>query len=347
LKKICILLCICGLFSLSAEEIKVLHRVHVAAPRIENPDEVPPLFTDPGTTLFALINNTQALIDAPEEEANSTIRTVVRPADGGTEIIFTLERRDADPVVSSALISEEDRHGSYKEFLNRSAEIFSPYLERVSPEIKIRELAADEETRDVLDELLFIQSMQTPFEASLWMGIATKSTNGSDGGPLLYLHFPFQYFGEFSWYRAPNHGISITLFVEYSDYLRPVEADTRELYVLPGIGYTYRTLGRFSAGFFTGLNVGAMRMHAEEDVLGEDWISLSAGESKWFLFQYFVMKPFVSYAFNKSWSIKTSLTLYMDLLELFQIQPAVDFIYQGEMAAEIQFFNIGFSYRWK
>ncbi|MDY7029308.1 MAG: hypothetical protein SVR04_13500 [Spirochaetota bacterium] len=356
MKKMWLLLCIFSTFSLFAEEATILHRVYVAPPEIEGADgdapdtaaadDIPSLFTGAGSTLFSLINNRQAIIEASEEKAHSILRTVVQPEEEGTGLEFLLEGKDGEIVSSREVFPARGVNTTFKEFLERSADIFAPRLGEVTPVVRVMDRATDPETREVLDELMFVESMQTPFEASLWMGIATKRTNSESGSPL-YLHFPFQYFGEITWYRVPNHGLSATLFLEYSDYLQPVDTDTKEFYILPGVGYTYRTLGRFSAGFFTGYNIGAIRIYAEENIVGEDWISLLAGESEWFLFQYFVMKPFVSYALNESWSLKSSFCLFIDLSELFQFGLLPDIAYRGEMAAEIQFLNIAVSYRWK
>jgi len=356
LKKMWLLILFFSTFSMFAEEATILHRVYIAPPEIKDmegneqdtaaAEDIPPLFTGAGSALFSLINKQQAIIESSEEEAHSILRTVIQPEEEGTGLEFLLESEDGGTASSQGIIPDTGVNTAFKEFLERSADVFAPYLGEVSPEVRVMDRATDPDTREVLDELMFVQSMQTPFEASLWMGIATKRTNG-DGGSPLYLHFPFQYFGEITWYRVPNHGLSATLFLEYSGYLQPVDTATQEFYILPGVGYTYRTLGRFSAGFFTGYNIGAVRIYAEEDIVGEDWISLLAGESQWFLFQYFVMKPFVSYALNESWSIKSSFCLFIDLSELLRFGLLPDIAYRGEMAAEIQFLNIAVSYRWK
>ncbi len=356
MKKMWLLILILLSFSVFAEEETILHRVFVAPPEILNmegssvkpeaADDIPALFTGAGSTLFALINNQQAIIEASEEEAHSTLRTIIQPVEEGTGLEFLLETKHGETVSSREVLPESGVNTVFREHLEHSADVFAPRLGEVTPELRVMDRATDQETREILDELMFVESMQTPYEASLWMGIATKRTNSESGSPL-YLHFPFQYFGELTWYRVPNHGLSATLFLEYSDYLQPVDSATQEFYVLPGVGYTYRTLGRFSAGFFTGYNVGAIRIYAEEDIVGEDWISLTAGESQWFLFQYFVMKPFVSYAINESWSLKTSFCLFIDLTDLFQLGLLPDIAYRGEMAAEIQFLNIAVGYRWK
>ena len=356
MKKVWLIVFIFSVFLLSAEEATILQRVHIAQPEIERIEgaasggvdaaDIPDLFTGAGLTLFTLINKQQAIIEAPADEAHSILRTLIQPGENGTNIEFILELKEGDQISSRGVIPETGTNPAFKEFLERSADEFAPRLSEVKPEVRIMDRPTDPETREILDELMFVESMQTPFEASLWMGIATKRTSG-DSGSALYLHFPFHYFGEITWYRVPNHGFSATLFFEYSDYLEPVNTDTQELYILPGLGYTYRTLGRFSAGFFTGYSVGALRIYAEEDIVDEDWISLPAGESEWFLFQYFVMKPFVAYALNESWSLKTSFCLFIDLTDLFEFGLFPDLSYRGEMAAEIQFLNFGVSYRWK
>ena len=361
MKKLMFLALLCAAaLQLHAQEALILHRVHVAEAEIEDPAAVPSFFSDAGQMLFALINVKQPVIAASENEAHSTIRTRIEPAEGGTSIRFALSRGEEEygeegVAESIGVIPEAERNRSYNEFLNRSADEFARYLGRVAPEVRIQELAVDEETREVLDELLFTESMIKPFEASLWLGLATKRAGGDDDrGDPYYLHFPRHYFGEFTWFPVPNHGVSGTLFLEYSDFLSHAnlagafETDGRSdnLYILPGLGYTYRTLGRFSAGFFAGLNAGALRIEAREDLVYEDGLNLLEGESEWVFFHFVVLKPFVSYALNESWSIKTSFALYITLLEMLPGPFQTDYYNQGDPGAEIQFLNLGVSYRW-
>jgi hypothetical protein len=339
---------------LHAQEALILQRVHVAETEIADPESVPPLFSDAGRTLFELINMEQPVISSSEEDANSTISTRIEPAEAGTSIRFGLSTGGEGVTESIAVIPNADRIRSYNEFLNRTAAEFARYLGRVPPEVRIQELATDEETREVLEELLFVESMLKPFEASLWLGVATKRAGDADAGEPYYLHFPRHYFGEFTWFPVPSHGVSGTLFLEYSDFMSHAdsvlsfEEDGRSdnLYILPGLGYTYRTLGRFSAGFFAGLNAGALRITAREDLVYEDGLNLQDGESEWVFFHFVVLKPFVSYALNESWSIKTSFSLYITLLQMLPGPFQTDYYNQGDPGAEIQFLNVGVSYRW-
>lgn len=340
---------------LTAQESLILHRVHIAETEIAEPESVPPLFNGAVRTLFELINMEQPVISSSEEDANSTIRTLIEPTEEGTSIRFILSTGREGVAESIALIPEENRSRSYREFLNRSAEEFARHLGRVAPEVRVQELAVDEETREVLEELLFAESMIKPFEAGLWLGLATKRAGDGDSGVPYYLHFPLHYFGEVTWFPVPNHGVSGTLFLEYSDFMSHAdsvisfEEDGRSdnLYILPGLGYTYRTLGRFSAGFFAGLNAGALRIEAREDLTyGTDGLNLLEGESEWVFFHFVVLKPFVSYALNESWSIKTSFALYITLLQMLPGPFQTDYYNQGDPGAEIQFLNLGVSYRW-
>ena len=356
MKKLIILTLLCAVaLLLNAQEAPILHRVHVAEAEIQDAASVSGFYSDAGQMLFALINVQQPVISASAEEAHSTIRTLVEPAEEGTAIRFTLSTDGVGVAESIAVIPEAVGNRSYRQFLNSSAAEFAPYLDRMAPEVRIQELVTDEETREVLEELLFAESMMKPFEASLWLGLATKKAGGGDDqGDPYYLHFPRHYFGEFTWFPTPSHGVSGTLFLEYSDFMSHANSEASSdddggsdnLYILPGLGYTYRTLGRFSAGFFAGLNAGALRIEARENLDYEDGLSLLEGESEWVFFHFVVLKPFVSYALNESWSIKTSFALYITLLQLLPGPFQTDYYRQGDPGAEIQFLNLGVSYRW-
>ena len=352
---ICFLLLFSALVLIAQEEL-VLQRVHVAPVEAPASTEVPRLYEGAGTTLFALINRDQPIIFSGKEAAHSSLRTFIEPTGTGVTIRFILSSKGETLHTAEGTIPVDEGNEDYAAFLNRSAVEFAPFLGKVAPVIRIRELSTDETTRQILDTLIFNQSLLSPFEATLWMGLVTKQAGGGDDGQddPLYLHFPFHYFAEVAWYPATNHGISGTLFLEYSDFSSHAgsagdpnsSGKSQNLYLLPGVGYTYRTSGRLSAGFFAGANFGGLLIEAKEDLVYENGLDLQKGESEWVFFHFVVMKPFVSYALNESWSIKTSFAIYITLLDLFPGPFQTDYYDLGDPWAEIQILNLGVSYRW-
>jgi hypothetical protein len=332
-----------------SEENLILQRVFVEPVELETTREVPGIFLEAGETLFALINTAQPLIRSGREDANSAISTTIREVDGELEVSFLLLQEGEELVKSIGVIPETERLSAYREFLNRSAEEFIPFLDKVEPEVLVKELSTDEETRAVLDEIIFNESLEKPFEATLWVGLGTKNLDG-DGGNPFYLHFPFHYFSEVTWFTAPNHGLSLSLLLEYSDLIsygrnfNDDRAASDNLYVLPGVGYTYRTIGRLSAGFYAGVNLGLVNITAREGIFNDGSLVLALDESEWFLTHQAIMKPFVSYAFNDTWSLKTSFALYLSLLDMFGI--SLDDRISGEGGGGyLQFLNLGLGYR--
>lgn len=345
-----LILCVCSSLLWSDENL-ILQRVFVEAVKIETSQEVPPIFLEAGETLFALINTAQPLIRSGREEANSSISTAIRTADEELEISFLLFKEGQELVKSIGVIPESGRFRAYNEFLKQSAGEFAPFLDRVEPEVLVKELSTDEETRAVLDEIIFNESLAKPFEASLWLGLATKNLSGDDGDDPFYLHLPFHYFSEITWFSAPNHGLTASLLLEYSDlisYGRNLDDDragSYNLYVLPGVGYTYRTIGRLSAGFFTGFNLGLVNITPKEDLYNEGSLILGRDDSQWIIAHQMIMKPFVAYAVNDTWSLKTSFALYLSLLDMFGLSLDQDFSGEGG-GGYLQFLNIGVGYRW-
>lgn len=347
----CSILLILGAFSLplSSQENLILQRVYVDTVEVETESEVPPIFLEAGETLFALINAEQPLIRSGRDEADSIIRTTIGMVEDNLELGFLLLREGEELAKSIAVIPEAERFRAYSEFLDQSADEFIPFLERVEPEILIKELATDEETRTVLDEIIFNESLEKPFEASFWLGLVSKNLSGDERNPF-YFHFPFHFFADLTWFRVPNHGLSLSLLLEYSDLISYGQAFTDDsaesdnLYVLPGLGYTYRTIGRLSAGFYAGLNVGLVNITPREDLYNDGALVLAQDESDWGLAHQIIMKPFVSYAINDTWSLKTSFALYLSLLDMFGI--SLDDRFSGEEGGGyLQFLNIGVANR--
>ena len=346
------LIVLCTSVLLWSQEGLVLQRVYPAAPTVETNEPIPPLLLEAGETLFALINREQPLIRSGPEEANTVLETRLASATDGLEVRFSLIREGEEIADSAAVIPEENRYPAYRELLAATVERFVPLLDRVEPEVRVRELAADEETREVLNEVLFAEAMATPFEATLWAGLVAKNLSGEEGGPPLYLQAPFHYLAELAWFPAPNHGFSATFLFEYSsissfgrDAADNNGAESDNLYLLPGIGYTYRTLGRLSAGFYTGLNYGWVRITAKEDLYDEGSLVLNSGDTESAFTHYMIMKPFVAYSLNETWSLKTSFSLYLSIFDMFNV-PFSTGIAQGRGGGYLQFLNIGVGYRW-
>ncbi len=343
---------------LHSQENLILHRVYIAPVTVSPGFSPDGLFLSAPETLFNLINTRQPLIRSSEEEANSIIRTEILPAENvesAVELRFTLLRNDEALHVSVGVFQDGFNFEDYRNFLEECVGDFAPELGRVEPRIELIRLETDADTRRLLDQLIYADALQTPFEATLWTGILSKNPDGEDGKPL-YLHFPLHYYGEFTWFpNQGHHGLTASLFFEYSDYTYHADSviNTDEpgrsdnLYLLPGIGYTYRTSGEFSAGFYSGLNVGGLRIHAREDLTWDGGLSLQENESEWVLMHYLVMRPYVAWALNESWTLKTSFALYISLLQLFPNPLQTDYYRAGDPGAEIQFVNLGVSYRWR
>ena len=354
-KPISLLLFLILSFVLYSQENLILHRLYMEKPVADAALAPDALFFQAPDTLFNLINTRQPVILSSRDESNSRIETEILSVKEGTEVRFTLLRDDAPLLVSVGVFAEDYTYADYLQFLDESVADIVPYLGRVEPRIRLAELKTDNDTRELLNELIYADSLLTPYEATVWAGILSKNPGDSTNSSPILLHFPLHYFGEFSWFPSANHGISASLFVEYSDYMTHAdsvlnpdgEGLSDNLYILPGIGYTYRTAGRFSAGFYAGLNVGALQITAREDLTWDGGLNLLDGESEWVLFHYFVMRPFVSYALNESWSIKTSFAVFLSLFQLFPNPLQTDYYNAGDPGGEIQFLNVGVSYRWR
>ncbi len=344
--------------TLWSQENLILHRLYIAPAVVSPGIDADPLFVNSPETLFNLINTRQPLIRALEDEANSTIRTEVLPAanpESAVELRFTLFHNDEALHVSVGVFQRGFDYEDYRNFLEECVDYFSPELGRVEPKIELTRLETDPDTHRLLDQLIYSDSLLTPYEVTLWAGILSKNPNGDEGDPL-YLHFPLHYFGEFTWFPGKgHHGFTASLFFEYSEYSSFADSVlsanepglSDNLYLLPGLGYTYRTSGEFSAGFYSGLNVGGLRIHAKENLVWDGGLSLQEGESEWVLMHFLVMRPYVSWAINESWTLKTSFALYITLMQLFPNPLQTDYYDVGDPGAEIQFLNFGISYRWR
>ena len=333
----------------------VLRRVFIEPVSVEllepENEALPSLYRRAPQLLYQLITSRQALVRVEDrQKAHSRIETRFTPAGpdaaGGRSVhlLFRLVSASEEAAVYETKLTLPPSHEAYSAALEEAAARFTPLLGRVEPEVQIASVETDEETKEDLDEILFEERTASRFEAGLWIGIASKTLYGDEGNSIQWAA-PTHYVAEFSWFPARNHGLTANLLFAYSDMFYfggvvgtdNVDGESIATLVLPGIGYTYRTLGRLSGGFFFGYNAGMVFFEARDDlVLYYNDEILNAGERDSLLRQLITIRPFISYLFNENWGVKTSMALF--------IEPAM-MIGETGYISDLQNLNLCISYR--
>ena len=341
----------------SAEEGLILHRVFVSPIETETAEgevtELPAVYREAPEMLYELITTLQPVVRvANPENAHSSIVCEAKPhaSEGehdSLDIVFGIERQGMRIAEEERQLSLPPTHERYIDTLEGVAEIFASDLGKMDPKIVLSEIETDRETEAVLDQILFEAANATSFEAGLWIGIASKNI-GSDENADIHFTFPLHYVAELSWFPSEHHGITGNfLFTRndmYSQGNDPTSDDddaaTMNSLFMPGIGYTFRTLGRIAGGLFLGYSAGLLQVEALEpaDIGGGEILQEGATETAFA--HFFTIRPVLSYSITPNWSVKSSVVFFLD--------PA---LFSGGdtqfNVSDLQVLNFAVSYGWK
>lgn len=248
----------------------------------------------------------------------------------------------------------EDLEG-YTQFINETAEVMAPYLEMVKPEVTKADFSEEEKMVEIIEETDYADELNRRFELTLWLsGITRVYHDPNQEDPELLATRALSVFPivlDAAYYFNRSFGLYLSLFVDYGDFFafdmievmdeRIGKAESTNLFLLPGIGITYRTLGVVSAQFQLGLYYGAVRVDAKDNVEGV----AEAGEVAWTQYSLLSLNTIVAWNMFPFLSLKTKIGMSFDLRQLILMETGIipyDMSYNGFF---FSIFSIGVSYR--
>ena len=257
-----------------------------------------------------------------------------------------------------AIISREflfnnrpDIMSSFTLFIKETANIFAPSLDPVAPEVITEELVKEEQLKDAAEETEFLNKFDKRFELTLWTsGLMSIFNNSSSEESVISLRkfsmLPLIF--DFSWYIKRRFGLIFSFYFDYNDEFHfasetneedYTSASSDNLFLLPGIGITYRTIGRVSAQFNVVISIGGIKIDAHDDITG----IVDAGESTWICSPLVSFNSILSWNITPSFALKTKVTMHMNPMLAFFSDASS---YKGSAGTlYFQFFSLGASYR--
>ncbi len=248
---------------------------------------------------------------------------------------------------------DQDLKG-YTNFINDTASVFAPYLDLVKPEVREVDFSDEKAMIEVVEETDFTEKLNKRFEITLWLSGLTQVFHEPTVAQSEQISIrPFTVFPisiDAAYYFGRSFGLYLSFYSDYNDFFafeiirdiddRPLDkADSKTLFLLPGIGITYRTLGYFSAQFNVGFYYGWARVEALDDVGGV----ADAGEIAWVNYSFLSLNFILCWNILPEVAVKTKFGMNMDLVHLFLMDSIpYDFDYNGIF---FNFFSIGASYR--
>jgi hypothetical protein len=252
------------------------------------------------------------------------------------------------------LLTLDQDLNDYTRFINDTASVFAPYLDLVKPEVRESEFSDEKAMIEVVEETDFAEKLNKRFEITLWLsGLTQVFHEPTVAQPEQISIRPFTVFPiviDAAYYFSRSFGIYISLFSDYNDFfafdtIRDIDdtlldkAESKTLFLLPGIGITYRTLGYLSAQFNAAFYYGWARVEALDDVGGV----ADAGEIAWINYSFLSLSFILGWNILPEVAVKTKFGMNIDMVHLFLMESyPYEFDHNGIF---FNFFSIGASYR--
>ena len=295
--------------------------------------------------LFSEITSLKPVIlTLRQEEANSVIRTTFAAKEEGAEILCSLSEKE-----TVKLEERFDFLGGKTSFADYSAKVrglagkLVPFLQDVEPEYSVERRQQEERKNRIVKEATFEDSLDKPFAVTLWTGGFLQFITGKDfvNEPYdseIHIPHPLHFLLDFAWYPSTNFGLVASLWLDRntdmsfgsSDMLVSSReksvlrySETENLFILGGLGFGYRTLGRVAGEFNLLYYAGLVRVTAKEDIFYlyrgssgngdfDKVLVLAEGQNKLFFINFLSMQPAFAFALTERLSLKTRLTVNFD-----------------------------------
>jgi len=283
------------------------------------------------------------------DSARSVVTTAASPAGDG-RMTLRVRLLEAGTLKSEAEKEFSTRAldlASFRAFLSDTSARFAPLLGLVSPEEDILKVTTQQELIKAVKETDYLDQLDKRLELTLWTtGLlriidntsmnSSNSSNFAFGLDILPLMF------EADWFFSRDLGLQFSFFFNDSnayDFGQNSRYLAYGVFIFPGVGFVYRTLGTISAELAITLSAGWIYLTATSgNVVDQNSnVVLAQGSSKWSgLIPRFRISP------SLVWSITPEVALKGALGFDFYFSP---FPWYNSPLGDLQFLSIGFAYR--
>lgn len=149
-----------------------------------------------------------------------------------------------EKIVSTSAHEFDGDMVAYTNFIEQTAKEMAPHLELVKPEVRLSSRVKGKEGKELVRELTFAEQLARPL--SLRARIGNLTLDLTDFGDIETRLAVLPFFIDASRYFGKNHGIVLSLMADMRD---ADDTEGLETFLLPGIGYSYRSLRKIAAGF--------------------------------------------------------------------------------------------------
>lgn len=306
--------------------------------------------------LYTTIAALQPVVRVEDSESAHSSVLVDLTRDGeAVKIQVALREKNQIQVARDFRLMAVDRGlDEYTGFINETARVFAPYLELVKPEVREVDFSDEKAMVEIVEETDFTEKLNKRFEITLWLsGLTQVFHDPTVAEPEQISQRPLTVFPiiiDAAYYFNRSFGLYLSFYSDYNEFfafeiIRDIDdnalykAASKALFLLPGIGITYRTLGYVSAQFNLGFYYGWARVEG----LDADGGIAAHGEIVWINYSMLSLNFILGWNILPELAVKTKFGMNMDIVHLILMDSiAYDFSYNGVF---FNFFSIGASYR--
>jgi hypothetical protein len=290
----------------------ILRRVFVASAESSVPAPDSLLLDLPQMLSSRLTSLNPIVIIDNREAAHSVITTAIEPA-GREAVRVTIRLLEKEKMVRSSSVEFRKKPPpplGVKKFIDDTARDFAPALRKVKPEVRLIAVSLDEKTQTKVEKIEFAEAMASRHELELWVGRIVKGKDPT-GSATMAVNVTLPVMLTYTWFFSKYSGLSLHAFFEYSDIMAfsatnsgsgDVPQKSHNLFLLPGIGWSVRSLGHLSTTFSLDLLAGVVFLTAIDPL--EDVHNLAPGETACVFYSTFSMNLAVCYNFTPGFSLR-------------------------------------------
>ena len=338
----------------SAQEPDLIPRRIYVSPSTGGAAQDAPQLKGAADALFAAVAARTPLVRVDSAAlASSRLEVAIKPEGAGYRVSAVLFDQDRQAASREAVLARDSGgFAGYATFVRETADAFAPLLPLMRPQVVTGDASQETRYRDVADETDFVSQLARSWEITFWAGGLTEQYHEPlverpgqlDVRTVPVLPFVF----DAAWYYSRNGGLVASLFFDFGDYiglgtlrsgdLRLDKASSTNLFLLPGVGVTYRTLSRVSAQFATVFYFGPVHVSADDPIPG----IADAGEEVWTYYLMMSLSSVLSWNITPRISVKTRMSASVDMLATFFNELSSRETYAAVL---LQFFTLGVAYR--
>jgi hypothetical protein len=235
---------------------------------------------------------------------------------------------------------------SFRDFVAGTAARLAPSLGPVEPVARALELSAQRELVRVSPQKDPVEELDKRFDLTLWASglLRVMDSTGVDRSGFYFGLDILPLIAEASWFFSPNLGLQLSFYFNDTnafDFGNGSRHNAYGLFLFPGAGLVFRTLGEVSGEVGFTFSLGWIRLTATSgDVVDrQGTVVLSEGSSVWSgLTARLRVSPAVSWNITPSVAIKAGLGL--DL-----VFPGMFSWYGDSPLGDLQYLTVGAAYR--